>query len=164
PLTALALAELAARAGLPAGVLNVVLGEAREIGPELTGNPAVRKVSFTGSTEVGRLLLAQSAETIKKTSMELGGNAPILVFDDADLDVAVTGVLTAKFRNTGQSCIGANRVYVQAGIHDRFAAELAARVAKLAVGNGLEPGSQIGPLIDATAVARLEEHLADPTR
>ena len=163
PLTALALAELADRAGVPAGVFNVVVGGAREIGAELTGNPLVRKLTFTGSTEVGRLLLAQSAETIKKTSMELGGNAPILVFDDADLDVAVTGVLTAKFRNTGQSCIGANRVYVQAGIHDRFAEELAARVAELAVGNGMEPGSQIGPLIDAAAVAKVEEHVADAT-
>jgi succinate-semialdehyde dehydrogenase / glutarate-semialdehyde dehydrogenase len=161
PLTALALAELAERAGVPAGVLNVVLGEAREIGPELTGNPAVRKVSFTGSTEVGRLLLAQSAETIKKTSMELGGNAPILVFDDADLDVAVSGVLTAKYRNTGQSCIGANRVYVQAGIYDAFAEQLAERVAELTVGDGLEPGSQIGPLIDRAAVAKVEAHLAD---
>ena len=163
PLTALALAELAERAGVPAGVLNVVVGGAREIGAELTGNPLVRKVTFTGSTEVGRLLLAQSAETIKKTSMELGGNAPVLVFDDADLDVAVTGVLTAKYRNTGQSCIGANRVYVQAGIYDRFAEELAARVAELAVGDGFEPGSQIGPLIDAAAVAKVEEHVADAT-
>src|SRR3954464_3806467 len=163
PLTALALAELADRAGVPAGVFNVVVGGAREIGAELTGNPLVRKLTFTRSTEVGRLLLAQSAETIKKTSMELGGNAPILVFDDADLDVAVTGVLTAKFRNTGQSCIGANRVYVQAGIHDRFAEQLAARVAELAVGNGLEPASQVGPLIDASAVAKVEEHVADAT-
>src|SRR3954452_615475 len=163
PLTALALAELAARAGLPAGVLNVVLGDAREIGPELTGNPAVRKVSFTGSTEVGRLLLAQSAETIKKTSMELGGNAPILVFDDADLDVAVSGVLTAKYRNTGQSCIGANRVYVHAGIYDAFAEQLAERIAELTVGDGLEPGSQIGPLIDSAAVAKGEAEVADET-
>ena len=161
PLTALALAELAERAGVPAGVLNVVLGEAREIGPELTGNPAVRKVSFTGSTEVGRLLLAQSAETIKKTSMELGGNAPILVFDDADLEVAVSGVLTAKYRNTGQSCIGANRVYVHAGIYDAFAEQLAERVTRLTVGDGLEPGSQVGPLIDGAAVAKVEAHLAD---
>jgi succinate-semialdehyde dehydrogenase/glutarate-semialdehyde dehydrogenase len=163
PLTALALAELAARAGMPAGVLNVVLGDAREIGPELTGNAAVRKVSFTGSTEVGRLLLAQSAETIKKTSMELGGNAPILVFDDADLDVTVDGVLTAKYRNTGQSCIGANRVYVHAGIYEAFAERLAEQVARLTVGDGLEAGSQIGPLIDATAVAKVEAHVADAT-
>jgi succinate-semialdehyde dehydrogenase / glutarate-semialdehyde dehydrogenase len=163
PLTALALAELAHRAGVPAGVLNVVLGDAREIGPELTGNPAVRKVSFTGSTEVGRLLLAQSAETVKKVSMELGGNAPVLVFDDADLEVAVAGVLASKYRNTGQACISANRVYVQAGIYDRFAAELAARVADLPVGDGFDPGVALGPLIDSAAVTKVEEHVADAT-
>ncbi|MDQ0382862.1 NAD-dependent succinate-semialdehyde dehydrogenase [Amycolatopsis thermophila] len=161
PLTALALAELAERAGVPAGVFNVVVGDAREIGAELTGNPLVRKLTFTGSTGVGRLLLAQSAETVKKTSMELGGNAPVLVFDDADLDTAVSGVLTAKYRNSGESCIGANRVYVQAGIYDRFADEVTRRVRELVVGDGFEADVQIGPLIDPPAVAKVEEHIAD---
>lgn len=163
PLTALALAELAERAGVPAGVFNVVTGDPREIGAELTGNPLVRKLTFTGSTEVGRLLLAQSAETVKKTSMELGGNAPVLVFDDADLDTAVAGVLTAKYRNSGESCIGANRVYVQAGIYDRFAEEVTRRVRELVVGDGFEADVQIGPLIDPPAVAKVEEHIADAT-
>ncbi|MGW3127409.1 NAD-dependent succinate-semialdehyde dehydrogenase [Streptomyces sp. NPDC001123] len=163
PLTALALAELAERAGIPAGVFNVVTGKAREIGPELTGNPIVRKVTFTGSTEVGRLLIAQSAETVKKVSMELGGNAPVLVFDDADLDVAVSGVLAAKYRNTGQACISANRVYVQSGVYDRFAEELAKRVRELPVGDGFEPGVLQGPLIDQAAVTKVEEHVADAT-
>ncbi|MGW0949894.1 NAD-dependent succinate-semialdehyde dehydrogenase [Streptomyces sp. NPDC002623] len=163
PLTALALAELAERAGIPAGVFNVVVGKAREIGPELTGNPVVRKVTFTGSTEVGRVLIAQSAETVKKVSMELGGNAPVLVFDDADLDVAVSGVLAAKYRNTGQACISANRVYVQAGIYDRFAEELAKRVGEMPVGDGFEPGVLQGPLIDQAAVTKVEEHVADAT-
>ncbi|MFF5078243.1 NAD-dependent succinate-semialdehyde dehydrogenase [Actinoplanes sp. NPDC000266] len=161
PLTALALAELAERAGVPAGVLNVVVGGAREIGAELTENPLVRKLTFTGSTEVGRVLLAQSAATVKNTSMELGGNAPVLVFDDADVDVAVAGVLAAKFRNTGQSCIGANRIYVQDGIYDRLAAALTEKVAALSVGDGFEPGVQIGPLIDEAAVAKMDEHIAD---
>jgi succinate-semialdehyde dehydrogenase/glutarate-semialdehyde dehydrogenase len=163
PLTALALAELAERAGVPAGVLNVVIGDPREIGPELTGNPLVRKVSFTGSTEVGRLLLAQSAQTVKKTSMELGGNAPVLVFDDADVETAVAGVVATKYRNTGQACISANRVYVQAGIHDRFAEALTRRVEDLVVGDGFDDGVQQGPLIDEPAVAKVEEHLADAT-
>ncbi|MFJ9380759.1 NAD-dependent succinate-semialdehyde dehydrogenase [Streptomyces sp. NPDC101455] len=163
PLTALALAELAERAGVPAGVFNVVIGDPREIGPELTGNPLVRKVSFTGSTEVGRLLLAQSAATVKKASMELGGNAPVLVFDDADLDVAAAGVVAAKYRNTGQACISANRVYVQDVIYDRFAEELACRVRELSVGDGFEAGVEQGPLIDDAAVAKVEEHLADAT-
>ncbi|MER6159375.1 NAD-dependent succinate-semialdehyde dehydrogenase [Streptomyces sp. NPDC001868] len=163
PLTALALAELAERAGIPAGVFNVVVGKAREIGPELTGNPVVRKVTFTGSTEVGRLLIAQSAETVKKVSMELGGNAPVLVFDDADLDVAVSGVIAAKYRNTGQACISANRVYVQSGIYERFAEELAKRVGEMPVGDGFEPGVLQGPLIDRAAVAKVEEHVADAT-
>jgi succinate-semialdehyde dehydrogenase / glutarate-semialdehyde dehydrogenase len=161
PLTALALAELAERAGVPAGMFSVVTGRASEIGPELTGNALVRKVTFTGSTGVGRLLLAQSAGTVKKVSMELGGNAPILVFDDTDVEVAVSGVLSAKFRNTGQSCIGANRVYVQDGVHDAFAEELVRRVGQLAVGAGFEPDVQIGPLIDAAAVAKVETHVAD---
>ncbi|GHP19077.1 NAD-dependent succinate-semialdehyde dehydrogenase [Rhodococcus sp. NKCM2511] len=161
PLTALALAELAERAGVPAGVLNIVVGDAQKIGPVLTGNSVVRKVSFTGSTEVGRLLLAQSAQTIKKTSMELGGNAPVLVFDDADLDAAVAGVIATKYRNTGQACISANRVYVQSGIYERFAAALTRQVEGLVVGDGFEVGVQQGPLIDADAVAKVEEHVAD---
>ncbi|MEV5845829.1 NAD-dependent succinate-semialdehyde dehydrogenase [Streptomyces sp. NPDC051985] len=161
PLTALALAELAERAGVPAGVLNVLTGDPREIGPELTANPLVRKITFTGSTEVGRLLLAQSAATVKRTSMELGGNAPVLVFDDADLDLAVAGVLAAKYRNTGQACISANRVYVQDGVYDAFAAKLAGKVAGLVVGDGFEDGVQQGPLIDEDAVAKVEAHVAD---
>ncbi|MEV3907096.1 NAD-dependent succinate-semialdehyde dehydrogenase [Streptomyces canus] len=161
PLTALALAELADRAGIPAGVFNVVTGDPREIGPELTGNPLVRKITFTGSTEVGRLLLAQAAQTVKKTSMELGGNAPVLVFDDADLDEAVEGLIATKYRNTGQACISANRVYVQDGIHDAFAKRLAERVGALAVGDGFDEGVQQGPLIDADAVAKVEAHVAD---
>ncbi|MFK0109026.1 NAD-dependent succinate-semialdehyde dehydrogenase [Streptomyces sp. NPDC091217] len=161
PLTALALAELAERAGVPAGVFNVLTGHPREIGPELTANPLVRKITFTGSTEVGRLLLAQSAASVKRTSMELGGNAPVLVFDDADLDLAVAGVLAAKYRNTGQACISANRVYVQDGVYDAFAAKLAEKVAGLAVGDGFEEGVQQGPLIDEEAVAKVEAHVAD---
>ncbi len=161
PLTALALAELAERAGVPAGVFSVVVGDPRTIGPELTGNPAVRKVSFTGSTEVGRLLLAQSAETVKKTSMELGGNAPVLVFDDADLDQAVDGLIATKYRNTGQACISANRVYVQSGIYDQFAAALTSKVQQLSVGDGFDAGVQQGPLIDSDAIAKVEEHVAD---
>ena len=161
PLTALALAELADRAGIPAGVFNVVTGDPREIGPELTGNPLVRKITFTGSTEVGRLLLAQAAQTVKKTSMELGGNAPVLVFDDADLDEAVEGLIATKYRNTGQACISANRVYVQDGIHDAFAKRLAERVCALAVGDGFDEGVQQGPLIDEDAVAKVESHVAD---
>ena len=162
PLTALALGELALRAGIPAGVFNVVTGsDTRAIGGVLTSHPLVRKVTFTGSTEVGRVLLQQSASTIKKCSMELGGNAPCIVFDDADIDNAVEGILVAKFRNTGQSCIAANRVMVQAGIYDALAARLAERVGQLRVGNGLEPGVQIGPMIDAGAVSKVEQHVGD---
>jgi len=162
PLTALALGELALRAGVPAGVLSVITGnDTRAIGGVLTGHPLVRKITFTGSTEVGRVLLQQSAATIKKCSMELGGNAPLIVFDDADLDLAVEGVMQAKYRNTGQSCIGANRVFVQAGIYDVMATRLAERSRELKVGNGLEDGVQIGPLIDAPAVEKLEQHLAE---
>ncbi len=161
PLTALALAELGERAGIPAGVLNVVVGSAREIGPELTGNPIIRKVTFTGSTEVGRQLIEESATTIKKVSMELGGNAPVIVFDDADLETAVTGVLAAKYRNTGESCIGANRVYVQAGIYDRFAEEYTARTSQLVLGDGFGEGVTIGPLIDAAGVEKVDEHVRD---
>jgi len=161
PLTALALAELADRAGIPGGVFNVVLGKAREIGPELTGNPLVRKLTFTGSTEVGRLLLAQAAGTVKKVSMELGGNAPLLVFDDAELDTAVEGMVATKYRNTGQACISANRAYVQSGIYDRFLERLAERVGSLKVGDGFEPDVKQGPLIDANALAKVEAHIAD---
>jgi succinate-semialdehyde dehydrogenase/glutarate-semialdehyde dehydrogenase len=160
PLTALALAELARRAGVPAGVFSVLTGNAtRATGNVLTGHRLVRKITFTGSTEVGRVLLAQSAETIKKCSMELGGNAPLIVFDDADLDLAVEGILHAKFRNTGQSCIAANRVLIQDGIYDALAERLALRTLELKVGNGLEAGVQIGPMIDAAAVNKVEEQL-----
>jgi succinate-semialdehyde dehydrogenase/glutarate-semialdehyde dehydrogenase len=161
PLSALALAALAERAGAPPGVLNVVTGEARAIGGELTGNPTVRKLSFTGSTTTGKVLLAQCAATVKKVSMELGGNAPFIVFDDADLDAAVAGAIQSKFRNSGQTCVCANRLYVQAGIHDRFVAALAAAVAKLRVGDGLASDTDQGPLIDAAALAKVEEHVAD---
>ena len=162
PMTALALAELAHRAGVPAGVFSVLTGnDTRAIGGELASNPVVRKITFTGSTEVGRMLLAQAAQTIKKCSMELGGNAPFIVFDDADLDAAADGVMSAKFRNTGESCIGANRVLVQSSVYDALAARIVARVAKLRVGNGLEEGVNLGPLIDAAGVDKVEEHVAD---
>ena len=161
PLTALALAQLAEQAGLPAGVLNVVTGDARAIGAALTASPTVRKLSFTGSTEVGRLLMAQCAPTLKKLSLELGGNAPFIVFDDADLEAAVQGALSAKYRNSGQTCVCANRFLVQAGIHDAFAARLAEAAARLPVGPGAEAGTAIGPLIDAQALAKVEAHVAD---
>ncbi|MEH3106446.1 MAG: NAD-dependent succinate-semialdehyde dehydrogenase [Sphingomonas fennica] len=161
PLTALALGVLAERAGLPPGVCNIVTGSARAIGGALTASPVVGKLSFTGSTEVGAQLLAQCAPTIKRTSMELGGNAPFLVFDDADLDTAVKAAMVAKYRNTGQSCIGANRFLVQAGIYDAFAARLAEASAALRVGNGMDDGVAIGPMIDAAAVAKAAEHIAD---
>ena len=162
PLTALALAELARRAGVPSGVFSVITGnDTRAIGGELTSHPLVRKITFTGSTEVGRVLLAQAAQTVKKCSMELGGNAPFIVFDDADLDAAADGVMAAKFRNSGESCIGANRVLVQASVYDALAERIVERVAKLRVGSGLEPGVTIGPLIDAAAVAKVEGHVAD---
>jgi succinate-semialdehyde dehydrogenase/glutarate-semialdehyde dehydrogenase len=164
PLTALALAELAARAGLPAGLLSVVTGDAEDapvIGAELTASPAVRALSFTGSTEVGRKLMAQCAPTVKRVSLELGGNAPFLVFDDADLAAAVEGALASKFRNAGQTCVCANRILVQDGIHDRFVAALAERVRALRVAPGTEPGAQIGPLIDGEGFAKVERHVAD---
>ncbi|MEH3107834.1 MAG: NAD-dependent succinate-semialdehyde dehydrogenase [Sphingomonas fennica] len=161
PLTALALAELAERAGVPPGVFNVVTGSARVIGGELTGNPLVRKITFTGSTEVGRILIAQSAGTIKKLSMELGGNAPFLVFDDADVPAAVAGLIATKYRNTGQACISANRIYVQDGVYDAFTRALAEAVAELRVGDGFEEGVQQGPLIDRAAVDKVEAHIAD---
>ncbi|WP_267381420.1 MULTISPECIES: NAD-dependent succinate-semialdehyde dehydrogenase [unclassified Sphingomonas] len=161
PLTAFALADLAARAGVPAGVLNVVTGKARVVGAELTSNPLVRKITFTGSTEVGRILIAQSAATVKKLSMELGGNAPFLVFDDADIEEAVAGLIATKYRNTGQACISANRVYVQDGIYDAFADALKAKVSTLRVGDGFEADVQQGPLIDADAISKVEAHIAD---
>ncbi len=163
PFSALALGVLAERAGMPAGVCNVITGPSGETGGELTSNPLVRKLSFTGSTEVGRKLLAQCAPTIKKTSMELGGNAPFIVFDDADLDAAVQGAMASKYRNTGQTCVCANRILVQDGVYDAFAAKLKAAVEALKVGNGMEAGVTQGPLINADAVAKVEEHIADAT-
>jgi succinate-semialdehyde dehydrogenase / glutarate-semialdehyde dehydrogenase len=161
PYSALALAALAERAGIPAGVFNVLTGSSKAIGGELTSNPDVRKVTFTGSTEVGRELMKQSADTIKKLSLELGGNAPFIVFDDADLDAAVEGAIISKYRNAGQTCVCANRLYVQAGVYDVFAEKLVAAVKKLKVGNGFEPGVQQGPLIDNAAVEKVEEHVQD---
>jgi succinate-semialdehyde dehydrogenase/glutarate-semialdehyde dehydrogenase len=161
PFSALALAELGLRAGLPAGVLSVVTGDATAIGGELTSNPVVRKLSFTGSTAVGKKLMAQCSGTLKKLSLELGGNAPFLVFDDADLDAAVQGAIASKYRNTGQTCVCANRIYVQAGVYDAFASKLAAAVSKLRVGDGLKGVTELGPLIDARAVAKVESHIAD---
>jgi succinate-semialdehyde dehydrogenase / glutarate-semialdehyde dehydrogenase len=164
PLTALALAELAERAGFPAGVFNLVTGSAASaplIGGELTSNPIVRKLSFTGSTEVGRLLMAQCASTLKKISLELGGNAPFIVFDDADVDTAVAGAIASKYRNAGQTCVCANRLLVQAGVYEEFAQKLAAKVGELKVGAGTETGVTQGPLIDAQALAKVEAHVAD---
>jgi succinate-semialdehyde dehydrogenase / glutarate-semialdehyde dehydrogenase len=161
PFSALALAELAERAGVPRGVFSVVTGASGPIGGELTGNPLVRKVTFTGSTEIGKKLIAQAASTVKKVSMELGGNAPFIVFDDADLDAAADGAIASKYRNAGQTCVCANRILVQDEVYDAFAARLAERVAKFKVGNGLEPGVTIGPLIDDAAVKKVEEHVAD---
>lgn len=161
PFSALALAELAQRAGIPAGVFNVVTGSASEVGNELTGNALVRKLSFTGSTEIGRQLMQQCAKDIKKVSLELGGNAPFIVFDDADLDKAVEGALASKFRNAGQTCVCANRLYVQDGVYDAFAEKLQAAVEKLTLGDGLAQGVTTGPLIDAKAVAKVKEHIED---
>jgi succinate-semialdehyde dehydrogenase/glutarate-semialdehyde dehydrogenase len=161
PLSALALAELAQRAGIPAGVLQVVTGSAKQIGHVLTQSDVVRKLSFTGSTEVGRLLMAQCAPTIKKLSLELGGNAPFIVFDDADLDAAVEGAMLSKYRNAGQTCVCANRLLVQRGIHDAFVEKLAARVAALRVGNGMEPSVEIGPMIEPKALDKVESHIND---
>ena len=161
PLSALALAELAERAGVPKGVFNVVTGDARAIGGELTSSPTVRKLSFTGSTEVGRLLMAQCAPSIKKLSLELGGNAPFIVFDDADLDAAVTGAMASKFRNSGQTCVCANRLLVQSGVYDEFASKLAHAVAQLKVGNGLDEGVTQGPLIDEAALDKVELLIGD---
>ena len=161
PYSALAFAELADRAGLPRGLLSVLTGSASAIGGEMTASPVVRKLSFTGSTEVGRTLMKQSADTIKKLSLELGGNAPFLVFDDADLDAAVEGAMVSKYRNTGQTCVCANRIYVQRGVLAAFTDKLVAKVQALRVGNGTEAGVTQGPLIDDKAVAKIEQHVAD---
>ncbi|MCM2332638.1 MAG: aldehyde dehydrogenase family protein, partial [Anaeromyxobacteraceae bacterium] len=149
------------RAGLPPGVFNVVTGDSGAIGTELTTNPIVRKVTFTGSTEIGKKLMAQCAGTVKKVSLELGGNAPFIVFDDADLDAAVQGALASKYRNSGQTCVCTNRILVQAGVYDAFAKKLADAVARLKVGDGLQAETQQGPLIDEGAVKKVEEHIAD---
>ncbi|MRV70755.1 NADP-dependent succinate-semialdehyde dehydrogenase [Duganella sp. FT92W] len=161
PFSALALAVLAEQAGVPPGVFSVVTGSPRDIGAEMTSNPIVRKLSFTGSTGVGRLLMQQCAPTIKKLSLELGGNAPFIVFDDADLDAAVEGAMASKYRNSGQTCVCANRIYVQDGVYDAFAEKFVAAVGKLKVGNGAEAGVTQGPLIDDKAVQKVEEHVAD---
>jgi succinate-semialdehyde dehydrogenase / glutarate-semialdehyde dehydrogenase len=161
PLTALALAELAARAGVPKGVFNVITGKASVIGKELTSNPTVRMLTFTGSTEIGRTLMAQCAPTIKKLGLELGGNAPFIVFDDADLDKAVAGAMASKYRNAGQTCVCANRIYVQDKVYDSFAQKLAAEVKKMKVGAGTEDGVTTGPLINKAAIEKVEEHVTD---
>jgi len=161
PYSALAMAELAARAGVPKGVLNVVTGSATQIGGEMTSNPIVRKVTFTGSTEVGKKLMQQCAGTLKRTSMELGGNAPFIVFNDADLDAAVQGAIASKYRNTGQTCVCANRLLVQDGVYDEFTRRLVDAVATLRIGDGLKGVTDQGPLIDMKAVAKVEEHIAD---
>lgn len=163
PLTALALGELAVRAGVPAGVLQIITGSSSVIGGVLTASPVVRKLSFTGSTEVGRVLMAQCAPTIKRLSLELGGNAPFIIFDDADIDAAVEGALAAKYRNSGQTCVCVNRVYVQDGIYDKFAAVFAKRVGELKVGSGVESGTMIGPLIDEESLLKVEELVGDAT-
>ena len=161
PFSALALCELAERAGIPAGVLNVVTGSATAIGGEMSSNPVVRKLSFTGSTEIGRILMAQTADTIKKVSMELGGNAPLIVFDDADLDAAVEGTLISKYRNAGQTCVCTNRILVQDSVYEAFAEKLTDAVSKLNVGDGTEEGVTQGPLINMAAVEKIEEHITD---
>ncbi|MES2151485.1 MAG: NAD-dependent succinate-semialdehyde dehydrogenase [Pseudomonadota bacterium] len=161
PFSAFAMAVLAERAGVPRGVFNVITGDSKAIGQEMCSNPVVRKLSFTGSTQVGRILMQQCAPTIKKLSLELGGNAPFIVFDDADLDAAVEGALASKYRNAGQTCVCANRLYVQAGVYEKFAQKLVAAVATLKVGNGQEPGVTTGPLIEEKAVLKVEQHIAD---
>ncbi len=161
PFSALALAELAHRAGIPAGLFSVITGKASEIGGEMTSNPIVKALTFTGSTEIGRMLMAQCAPTVKRMGLELGGNAPFIVFDDADLDAAVAGAMISKYRNNGQTCVCANRILVQEGIYDAFAAKLATAVGKLKVGNGVSDGVTTGPLINAAAVKKVEEHIAD---
>ncbi len=161
PYSALALAELGERAGIPRGIFSVVTGSAAAIGKELSTNPLVRKLTFTGSTEIGKQLMAQCASTVKKVSMELGGNAPFIVFDDADLDAAVVGAIASKYRNTGQTCVCTNRFLVQAGVYDQFADKLSTAVGQLKVGDGLKSDTQQGPLIDLAAVQKVEEHIAD---
>jgi succinate-semialdehyde dehydrogenase/glutarate-semialdehyde dehydrogenase len=164
PLSALAIAELGLRAGVPAGVFNVVTGDAADapaIGGELTGNPIVRKIGFTGSTEIGKLLMRQAADQVKKVSLELGGNAPFIVFDDADLDAAVAGAIVAKFRNSGQVCVAANRILVQDSVADEFSRRLAEAATRLVVGRGVQPDAQVGPLIDAQALEKVKRHIAD---
>lgn len=161
PLSALALAELGERAGIPAGVFSVITGSASAIGDEMTANPLVRKLTFTGSTDIGKQLMAQCAGTVKKVSLELGGNAPFIVFDDADLDAAVEGAIASKYRNTGQTCVCTNRILVQSGVYDRFVGKLSEAVAKMKVGNGLAGDVQQGPLINMAAVEKMEEHIAD---
>ncbi|MBT4687466.1 MAG: NADP-dependent succinate-semialdehyde dehydrogenase [Rhodospirillaceae bacterium] len=161
PYSALALAELGERAGLPPGVMSVLAGASSEIGDEMTSNPIVRKLTFTGSTEIGKVLMKKCAETVKKTSMELGGNAPFIVFDDADLDAAVEGAMASKYRNAGQTCVCANRLLVQNGVYDAFVEKLAAAVSAMKVGDGTEDGVVLGPLIDGAAVAKIEDHIAD---
>lgn len=161
PFSALAMCVLAERAGMPAGVLSVVTGDSRPIGAELTGNPIVRKLSFTGSTSVGKLLMAQCSTNVTKVSLELGGNAPFIVFDDADLDAAVSGAIASKYRNAGQTCVCANRIFVHSKVYDRFADKLAQAVQAMKVGNGLEPDTKIGPMIEEKAVQKVEEHVAD---
>jgi len=161
PFSALALAELADRAGIPPGVVNVITGPSRDMGAELTSNPIVRKLSFTGSTEVGKLLMQQCAGTVKKVSLELGGNAPFIVFDDADLDSAIEGAIASKYRNAGQTCVCANRFLVQEGIYDAFSERFAKAVSELKVADGMDPSSQQGPMIDSAAVEKVKEHVAD---
>jgi len=164
PYSALAMCVLAERAGVPPGVVSVVTGNSRAIGGEMTSNPIVRKLSFTGSTEVGKLLMTQCASTVKKLSLELGGNAPFIVFDDADLDAAVAGAIASKYRNAGQTCVCANRLYVHSAVYDRFADKLAEAVAAMKVGNGLEQDTKIGPLIDEKAVDKVEQHVTDAVK
>ncbi|MFN4281125.1 MAG: NADP-dependent succinate-semialdehyde dehydrogenase [Alphaproteobacteria bacterium] len=161
PYSAFALAELAERAGVPKGVLNVITGSATEMGAEMTSNPIIRKLSFTGSTEIGKLLMEQCAGTVKKMGLELGGNAPFIVFDDADLDAAVQGAIASKYRNAGQTCVCANRLLVQEGVYEEFSKKLIEAVSKLKIGNGLDAGVTQGPLIDVKAVEKVEEHIAD---
>src|SRR5947208_7120096 len=164
PLSALAVAKLAEEAGLPAGVFNVVTGDAEDapaIGAEMTSNPVVRKLGFTGSTEVGKLLMEQCARQVKKVSLELGGNAPFVVFEDADLDEAVTGALICKYRNSGQTCISANRILVQDGIYDEFVSRLVDAASQLRVGSGLEPETKVGPLIEQSAIDKVQRHVGD---
>jgi succinate-semialdehyde dehydrogenase/glutarate-semialdehyde dehydrogenase len=164
PLSALAMAELAERAGVPSGVFSVITGSAKEIGGEMTSNPIVRALTFTGSTEIGKLLMAQCASTVKKLGLELGGNAPFIVFDDADLDAAVAGAMASKYRNAGQTCVCANRLLVQEGVYDAFAEKLAGAVGKLKVGDGTEQGVTTGPLINAAAVSKVQEHIEDAVK